>query len=62
VSLTGEQSKLRWQPRRIDFHSALVHRDSIRSPLACGVYRASVCGWGGPRRLLRRVLQRTAWD
>jgi hypothetical protein len=62
LSLTGEQSKLRWHPRRIDFHSALVHRESVRSRLACAVYRAGLRGWSAPRRLLRQLVQRSAWD
>jgi len=57
LSLTGEQSKLRWHPRRVDFYSALVHRDSVRSRLACGAYRVAVSGSSAPRRLLKRLLQ-----
>lgn len=57
LSLTGEQSKLRWHPRRIDFYSALVHRDSVRSRLACGAYRVAVSGRSAPRRFLKRLLQ-----
>jgi len=59
LSLTGEQSKLRWRPRRIDFRSALVARDTARSRLACGVYRSSVSGWSAPRRALRRLSARS---
>jgi CelD/BcsL family acetyltransferase involved in cellulose biosynthesis len=63
LSLTREQSKLRWQPRRVDFYSALVHRDSVRSRLACGAYRAAISGHSAPRRLLRRLLQtRGDWN
>jgi hypothetical protein len=62
LSLTGEQSKLRWRPRRVDFHSALVHRDSVRSRLACGAYRVAVSGRSAPRRLLQRWLQSRAWN
>jgi CelD/BcsL family acetyltransferase involved in cellulose biosynthesis len=62
LSLTGDQSKLRWRPRRVDFHSALVHRDSVRSRLACGAYRVAVSGRSAPRRLLQRWLQSRAWN
>jgi CelD/BcsL family acetyltransferase involved in cellulose biosynthesis len=57
LSLVGEQSKLRWRPRRVDFHSALVHKDSVRSRLACGAYRVAVSGRSAPRRFLKRLLQ-----
>jgi CelD/BcsL family acetyltransferase involved in cellulose biosynthesis len=57
MSLTGEQSKLRWHPRRVDFYSGLVRRDSIRSRLACGAYRVAVSGNSAPRRLLKRLWQ-----
>jgi len=57
LSLTAEQSKLRWHPRRVDFYSALVHRDSIRSRLACRAYRIAVSGNSAPRRLLKRLWQ-----
>jgi CelD/BcsL family acetyltransferase involved in cellulose biosynthesis len=62
LSLTGEQSKLRWHPRRIDFRSALVARPALRSRLACGVYRYAVTQLSGPRRALRHVLRARAWD
>ena len=63
LSTTADQAKLRWHPRRIDFHSALVRRDSIRSRLACSAYSAAVSGHSVPRRLLRRLLQsRRDWN
>ena len=63
LSTTADQAKLRWHPRRIDFHSALVRRDSIRSRLACSAYSAAVSGRSVPRRLLRRLLQsRRDWN
>jgi CelD/BcsL family acetyltransferase involved in cellulose biosynthesis len=62
LSLTGEQSKLRWHPRRVDFYSALVHRDSVRSRLACGAYRVAMSGDSPPRRLLKRLLTRQDWN
>ena len=57
LSLTGEQSKLRWHPRQVDFYSCLVHRQSVRSRLACGAYRVAVSGNSAPRRLLKQLLQ-----
>ena len=63
LSLVGEHSKLRWRPRRVDFYSAVVHRDSLRSRLACSAYRLAMSDGGGPRRLLRRFLQtRQDWN
>jgi hypothetical protein len=63
LSLVGEHSKLRWRPRRVDFYSAVVHRDSVRSRLACSAYRLAMSAGGGPRRLLRRFLQtRQDWN
>jgi CelD/BcsL family acetyltransferase involved in cellulose biosynthesis len=63
LSLVGEQSKLRWRPRRVDFYSALVHRDSIRSRLACGAFRLAVSGSSPRQRLLQRLLgARRDWN
>ncbi|MBV9318003.1 MAG: GNAT family N-acetyltransferase [Gammaproteobacteria bacterium] len=63
LSLVAEPSKLRWRPRRVDFYSALVHRESLRSRFACGAYRLAVSANSGPRRLLRRLLQaRRDWN
>jgi len=63
LSLVGELSKLRWRPRRVDFYSALVHRDSVRSRLACGAFRLVVSGSSPRQRLLRRLLRaRSDWN
>ncbi len=63
LSVTGDQAKLRWHPRRVDFYSALVHRDAVRSRLACGAYRMALSGRSAPRRLLKRLLQaRQDWN
>ena len=62
LSLTGERSRLRWDPRRVDFYSALVHRDAVRSRLAFGAYRMALAGGSAPRRFLQRLLQaRQEW-
>jgi CelD/BcsL family acetyltransferase involved in cellulose biosynthesis len=57
LSVTGDKAKLRWYPRRVDFHSALVYRDSLRSRLASSAYLAAVSGRSAPRRLLSRLLR-----
>ena len=63
LSTTADRAKLRWRPRRVDFHSALVHRDSVRSRLACGAYRVALTGSSAPRRLLKRLLRsRRDWN
>lgn len=49
----AEQSKLRWRPRRVNYHSALVHRDSLGSRLACRAYRMVLTSQGAPARLLK---------
>jgi CelD/BcsL family acetyltransferase involved in cellulose biosynthesis len=55
LSPTREQSKMRWRPRRLDFHSALVHRESLRSRLVCAAYRAALAKPGVPVRLLKTL-------
>lgn len=53
LSPTGERSKLRWRPRRLDFRSALVHRESLSSRIMCAAYRATLASPGVPVRLLK---------
>ena len=55
LSPTGEQSKLRWRPRLVEFRSALVHRGSVRSRLLCNAYRFANSGSGAPARLLKSL-------
>jgi len=64
LSLTSDRAKLRWSPRRVDFYSALVHRDSLRSRLACGAYHMAISGRGVPGRLLKHLLRSSGrdWD
>jgi CelD/BcsL family acetyltransferase involved in cellulose biosynthesis len=59
LSLTAEQSKLRWRPRLVEYHSGLlVHRRSVSSRLVYGAYRIASSGHGAPARLLKSVLRR----
>lgn len=62
LSLVAEHSKIRWRPRRVDFYSALVHRDSLRSRLACGAYHMAISGRGVPGLLLKHLLQSSGRD
>ena len=55
LSLTGEQSKLRWRPRRVEFHSALVHRQALSSRIACRAYRVALSTNGAPAKLLKNL-------
>jgi hypothetical protein len=64
LSLTAEQSKLRWNPRLLEFHSGLLlHRQSLSSRLVYGAYRMAISGRGAPARLLKSVLgSRRDWN
>ena len=63
LSVTSDQAKERWHPRRVDYFSAVVDRGSIRSRLACGAYRIAVSGGSAPRRALKRLLAaRPDWN
>ena len=55
LSLTGEQSKLRWRPRLVEFHSALVHREALSSRIVCTAYRVAMTRNGAPARLLKSL-------
>ena len=57
LSLTAEQSKLRWGPRRVELRSGLVHRELLRSRLACALYRIAMSRSGVRGRLLHRLLR-----
>jgi CelD/BcsL family acetyltransferase involved in cellulose biosynthesis len=55
---TGQDlAKLRWHPRRVDFYSALVRRDSVRSRLVCAGYRVAVSGRSARQWLVKRLPQ-----
>ncbi len=55
LSLTREQSKLRWRPRLVEYHSALVQREFLSSRIACRAYRVAMSGNGAPARLLKSI-------
>jgi CelD/BcsL family acetyltransferase involved in cellulose biosynthesis len=55
LSLTGEQSKLRWGPRLVVLHSAFVHREALRSRIACRAYQVALSGNGVSARLLKNL-------
>ena len=50
---TAEQSKLRWRPRRVAYHSTLVQGDALASRLAYRVYNLMQTSQAGPARLLK---------
>lgn len=63
LSLTGEQSKLRWGPRLVLLHSAFVHREALRSRIACRAYRMAISGSGVSARFLKNFLAaRRNWN
>jgi CelD/BcsL family acetyltransferase involved in cellulose biosynthesis len=64
LSLTAEQSKLRWRPRLVAFHSGLLlRRESMSSRLVYGAYRIATAGRGAPARVLKSVLRsRRNWN
>lgn len=57
LSLTADQSKLRWRPRLEVFHSALVQREILSSRIVCGAYRVAMSVNGTPARLLKSLLR-----
>lgn len=56
LSVTAEQSKLRWGPRRVDLHSALVERERLSSRLLCSVYRAARSQTSARAERVKRLL------
>jgi CelD/BcsL family acetyltransferase involved in cellulose biosynthesis len=63
LSLTAEQSKLRWRPRRVEYHTGLLlRRQSLGSRLVYGAYRMAVSGHGVPARLLSVLGGRRHWN
>jgi CelD/BcsL family acetyltransferase involved in cellulose biosynthesis len=62
LSLTGEQSKLRWRPHLVEFRTALVGRVSLSSRIKFGAYRAAMSREDAPTRLLKSLWPRRNWD
>lgn len=62
LSLTGEQSKLRWRPRRVEFRTALVGRQSLSSRIKCGAYRAAMLRDDAPTQVLKSLWPHRNWD
>jgi CelD/BcsL family acetyltransferase involved in cellulose biosynthesis len=61
LSLGAEQSKLRWSPRLVEFHSALVNQQFLRSRILSRAYRLSQCQDCAPVRFLRSFLHMRSW-
>jgi CelD/BcsL family acetyltransferase involved in cellulose biosynthesis len=63
LSPTAEQSKHRWRPRLVEFHSALVQRQTLRSRIACSAYRVAMSHNGVSAQLLKSLLPaRRNWN
>jgi CelD/BcsL family acetyltransferase involved in cellulose biosynthesis len=62
LSLGAEQSKLRWSPRLVEFHSALVHQQFLRSRILSSAYRLSHCQHCVPVRFLKNFLHMRRWN
>jgi CelD/BcsL family acetyltransferase involved in cellulose biosynthesis len=54
LSIGREQSKLRWRPRLVEFHSAIVHRELLKSRILSRAYRLSISKNGV--RLLKNLV------
>jgi CelD/BcsL family acetyltransferase involved in cellulose biosynthesis len=60
---TAERSKLRWRPRRVAYHSTLVHGDAPASRLACRAYSLMLTSQARPARLLKGLFwSHRQWD
>ena len=63
LSLTREQSKMRWRPRLIRYHSALVPREVLRSKIACRAYSQTILRPSAPvRALMGLISARRNWN
>jgi CelD/BcsL family acetyltransferase involved in cellulose biosynthesis len=63
LSLTREQSKLRWNPRLVRLQSALVQREVLRSRIVCRAYRLAITRQGPSARILKSVFwPHRHWD
>ena len=63
LSPTAEQSKARWRPRLVEYHNALVQRQTLRSRMVWGAYRV-VMSHHASAQLLQSLLSRWrhSWD
>lgn len=57
LSLTREQSKLRWRPRLVQFRTAIVGRQSLSSRIKCGAYHAALTRSDAPTLALKSLLK-----
>ncbi len=57
LSPNPERSKLRWRPREVVFHSALVQHEILSSRIVCGAYRVAMSANGAPARVLKSLLR-----
>jgi CelD/BcsL family acetyltransferase involved in cellulose biosynthesis len=57
LSIGTDQSKLRWRPRLVEFHSALVQREALGSRIVCRAYRVALFRNGAPARLLKSLFR-----
>jgi CelD/BcsL family acetyltransferase involved in cellulose biosynthesis len=63
LSLTREQSKTRWRPRVVEFHSALVQRETLKARISYGAYHVAMSSNGAfAQRLKSLVTGRRPWD
>jgi CelD/BcsL family acetyltransferase involved in cellulose biosynthesis len=66
LSLTCEQSKIRWRPRLVQFRTAIVGRRSLSSRIKCGAYHAALTRSDAPTLALKSLLKsrwpRRNWD
>ena len=62
LSLYTERSKLRWRPRRVEFRSALISREPLRSRVACTAYRWVRSSDATTARLLKGLWLHRQWN
>jgi hypothetical protein len=53
LSLHRERSKLRWRPRQVEIHSAIVNRERLSSRMASAAYQLIRSGSAGPARMIK---------
>jgi CelD/BcsL family acetyltransferase involved in cellulose biosynthesis len=62
LSVGAEQSKLRWNPRLIEYSSALVEREFLRSRILSSAYRLTQSRHAAGARILRSLLHSRKWN